>query len=181
MRRDAVSGSVAMGGTLGPRRRLGTGTGGRPAGPGRAAGLVATDSAEVIGASEPYGDLSGGSVSLGDLDGDGDLDVVVLGTSNVYGGPVPTLATIAGDGAGGFGPLTGARNEYLSAGSSVVPPAVGDVDGDGADEVLTSEGHAALGTSYLVVYSGLTGAGATSIEVGPTAAIAVGEAQVLVQ
>jgi hypothetical protein len=152
---------------------------GGAAGPGRAAGLVASDREVVIGPAEPSGvDLSGDTVVLGDLDGDDDLDLVVRGMSSfVYGGPVSTLATLAGDGSGGFADLVSGSilGDWPSPGSSVVGPAVGDVDGDGSDEVLMAVGHALVGTSHLSAVDGFSGSASGSVEVGFLSSFAVGD------
>ena len=73
--------------------------------------------------------VSGGSSTLGDVDGDGNLDLVITGFSD--NGRISTV--YLGDGSGGFSEadagLTG-----VSSGSSTV----GDVDGDGTlDLVIT--------------------------------------------
>lgn len=141
---------------------------GGAAGAGRAAGLTAADSATVDTT------VAGGSVELGDVDGDGDLDVVVMGESNDPFWPVPTLAEVKGNGAGGFAAAT-VVTEYASSGAAYTAPALGDVDGDGNDEILQVNGHAAVTNWTLVTWHREPGGTWSTTTVDMTASIATGD------
>ncbi|TVS08469.1 MAG: hypothetical protein EA423_01335 [Phycisphaerales bacterium] len=79
-------------------------------------------------------------LGVGDFDNDGNLDVVVTGGG---GGGV---AIFYGDGAGGFTP---AQNVAITGTNFALELAVGDIDGDGVDDIavgtLTTAGSGALG------------------------------------
>lgn len=65
------------------------------------------------------------TVALGDLDGDGDLDLVVGPNSGRF-------AVLINDGTGTFGPAV----TYSTAGSQARAVALGDLDGDGDLDVV---------------------------------------------
>ena len=68
------------------------------------------------------------SVALGDVNGDGDVD---LATADFFADAVRVLL---GDGSGGF---TAAPNSPFAVGQSPGPVALGDVNGDGAADLVT--------------------------------------------
>jgi hypothetical protein len=72
------------------------------------------------------------NVTLGDIDGDGDLDMLVSNGSN---GPY-TITVLQNDGAAGFTPL--ASNSTLSPSDFGRSMAIGDLDGDGDLDLAVS-------------------------------------------
>jgi hypothetical protein len=114
----------------------GTGT------PSRPVGLSPDDARSFpMGSAEPS--------DLGDVDGDGHLDLVVLSSSSV--------AWHAGDGSGGFGPQQLLFSDASRV--SLIEALAGDLDGDGEDEVVTSgydrDRSGRCGSSYEVSVFGL--------------------------
>jgi hypothetical protein len=92
--------------------------GGGFAGPPRAFTAFAT-----LAACHPHNH----GLAVGDLDGDGALDVVAADQEQA------AVAILLGDGGGGLGPATGSP---FALGGQTYPPALGDVDGDGALDVV---------------------------------------------
>lgn len=118
------------------------------------------------GATTMGGTMAASRVAVGDLDDDGDADVVL-------GGTAPQVQTLVNDGAGAFS--VGAT---LAAGSGGASPALADIDSDGVqDLVLDDTGSGGVG--QLVIWRGL-GGGAFEEDVHVTAGGLPGGGQVLV-
>jgi len=126
-----------------------------PSGP-----LASVAEALVVGAcgracdadGEPDGDLAGFSLAVGELDGDGVLDIVVGAPGDDAGGPGAGLVYLRHGGDGSLTRLVGAAPGD-AAGRAV---AVGDVDDDGLDDLLVGapgadvEGEDDAGVVYLL-------------------------------
>lgn len=91
-------------------------------------------------ATTRYGrtDLTARHMELADMNGDGNLDVVVAGSQlSAVTGYVATVALFAGDGAGHFAsPIV--VDASPGEGSGLCDATVGDFDGDGALDVLAA-------------------------------------------
>ena len=112
------------------------------------------------------GTAAASRVAVGDLDGDGDADLVLGSTQ-------PQVQTLLNDGAGGF-----SLGVTLAAGAGGASPAIADIDSDGiADLVLDDTGNG--GGGQLVIWRGL-GGGAYEEDVHVTAGGQPGGGQVLV-
>jgi hypothetical protein len=134
----------------------------------RPSGLVATDS-RLLDAT-----TVSGTVLTGDLDGDGDTDVAVRGLNSDPSWSTPQLVEVRGDGAGGFAaPVL--RAEWVSPGSIVSNVALADIDGNGDREVLVAEGHAIIGTAFLVAYGDDPVDDALNVEVSFVRDLAAGD------
>ena len=72
------------------------------------------------------------SVAVGDFNGDGKQDLVVA-NSSVAGGPPAAVTILLGSGAGTFGPP-----HSFSAGDGTLSVAVGDINGDGRQDVAAA-------------------------------------------
>ena len=86
------------------------------------------------GGSDPFNDLDTGrysAPSFGDLDGDGDIDLVV-GTGGLSGGVIKVFENTGTTTSPAFVELTGGSNPFdgVSLGGNTTPT-LGDVDGDG--------------------------------------------------
>ena len=81
-------------------------------------------------AASPFAGVKSGAAKLADIDGDGDLDVVLCGENN--SGQAIT-AVYANDGTGSFAERPNAGLQGFMQGSDL---AVGDVDGDGDADLL---------------------------------------------
>lgn len=105
--------------------------------------------------------VTGSSSSVGDLDGDGNVDLVLTGS-----GPAssPTTTVCLGDGAGGFA-KAGAGLGGVELGAS----ALGDVDGDGTPDLVVT-GSDATGDAAATVYLGDGTGGFTVADAGLTGA-----------
>jgi hypothetical protein len=91
----------------------------------------------------PATTLLGGSLALGDIDGDGDDDVVVGSREPSLGGPA-RLQAWHGDGAGTFTVAPGALPATPVAASRLV---LADLDGDGDLDLVALLGHHFVGPS----------------------------------
>ncbi|HZL99926.1 MAG TPA: VCBS repeat-containing protein [Planctomycetota bacterium] len=106
------------------------------------------------GATAIDGTVAASRVAVGDLDDDGDADLVL-------GSALPQVQTLVNDGAGAFD-----SGVTLPAGSGGASPAIADMDSDGiADLVLDDTGS---GVGQLVIWRGL-GGGAYEEDVHVTA------------
>ena len=103
------------------------------AGDGRGGFAPATGSPHAVTHDRPY------AIALGDLDRDGDLDVVATHDDT------DVVSVLLGDGAGG---LTAAPGSPLDLGLRIWRPALADLDGDGALDL------AGAGSGSLVVARG---------------------------
>lgn len=89
---------------------------------------------------EVPGDYQPAQLLTGDVDGDGDVDLVVFLSTVVGGSGTDAVGVALGDGTGSFGSLT-VRGASPGGNFIVEDPgriAVGDLDGDGIDEILLS-------------------------------------------
>jgi len=94
-------------------------------------------------APDVFPDMLGGAIGLdlGDLDGDGKLDIVCSGRLSKDGGFVRGVFPLFGDGTGRFRHLTGSGlpDTGLAATTGVV---IADIDGDGVPDIATGSGLA---------------------------------------
>ncbi len=114
------------------------------------------------------------SVAVGDINGDGKLDLVVAGATN---GDVTVLL---GNGSGGFVAETGSP---FAAGTTSVAVAIGDFNGDGRADIAVAN----LGSNNVTILLGVSGNGAaTQLKITQqpttgTAGVAIGNVVVQVQ
>jgi len=111
------------------------------------------------------------SIAVGDMNGDGKLDLVVAGATN---GDVTVLL---GNGSGGFAAETGSP---FQAGLTSVSVAIGDFNGDGRADVAVAN----LGSNNVTILLGNSGPTQLKITQQPTtgtAGVAIGNVVVQVQ
>ena len=101
------------------------------------------------------GTIAASRVAAGDLDDDGDADLVLGGTS-------PRIQTLVNDGAGSFAP-----GVTLVVGPSGASPAIADIDADGVQDLVLDDTGGVLG-GQLLIWRGL-GDGAYEEDVHVTA------------
>ncbi len=99
------------------------------------------DGSGGFGAPNDHPDMLASYAALGDVDGDGVLDVVSVRNST------GTVSLMLGDGTGGFGPVS-----YHASGGLTNSVALQDVDGDGFTDVL-SAGRILPYGSFQVLYN----------------------------
>ncbi|MEK6795130.1 MAG: VCBS repeat-containing protein [Spirochaetota bacterium] len=107
---------------------------------------------------------SSSAISLGDIDGDGDLDCIIMGATNIGGGS-ESSRIFRNNGAGGFSEIGAGSLFAMQNGNT----ALGDIDGDGDLDLIlsgTDGGGAAKVKMYRNNGSGVfteTGAGTVAI------------------
>ncbi|MEZ4851213.1 MAG: VCBS repeat-containing protein [Bacteroidia bacterium] len=82
--------------------------------------------------SPPFQEVFFSSIAFADVDGDGDLDVLITGRSSLFGGENQYSKLYTNDGVGNFTEMQG--TPFESVGYSSI--AFADVDGDGDQDVL---------------------------------------------
>lgn len=107
----------------------------------------------AVGANFPFPQ----SVELGDVNGDGALDIV---TANLFS---EDAAVLAGDGLGGFAPV---GESPFAVGGQPVSVALGDVNGDGALDIVTANGS---GSNDVTVLAGDGNGGFAAVADSPFA------------
>ena len=88
----------------------------------------------VPAAPEPGDELAPSDVVLGDVDGDGDLDVVAASQHSGYYNSRGLVSVLLGDGAGGL-----ALTAEIEHSSDLTGAALGDIDGDGDLDVVAMQ------------------------------------------
>jgi hypothetical protein len=78
------------------------------------------------------------SIDLGDIDGDGDLDLVSTGAYNTLGSLTSTIGVVSVRLNNGAGTFTAPANGTVQVDSAPTSVALGDVDGDGDLDLVTS-------------------------------------------
>ncbi|MCS3679280.1 surface protein [Salinibacter ruber] len=119
--------------------------------------------------------VSNGSTSIADVDGDGNLDLLITG-DNSDSSANPTTTLYLGDGTGGFMEAGAALTSVQNSSSSIA-----DVDGDGSQDLLIT-GEDSSGTPTATLYLGdgtggftEAGAGLTGVDEGSTSIADVNE------
>jgi hypothetical protein len=97
-------------------------------------------------APEPSDELTPSDVVLGDVDGDGDLDVVAVSQDSGYYNPRGLVSVLLGDGVGNL--TTAAEFEHPS---NLTGAALGDIDDDGDLDILAAQERGFYGGSNGVV------------------------------
>lgn len=119
-------------------------------------GSVDLAGADSIFEGEVAGDLAGAGVALGDINGDGYGDVV-MGSTGSSGYGAGATYVIYGPHAPGTIPLQEAHIKFLGEDSGMIAgqsvSAEGDVDGDGADDLLLGATGPANDGAWLVLSS----------------------------
>ena len=119
-----------------------------------------------FGAATPIaGTIATTRLAAGDLDADGDVDVLLGGTQ-------PQVQTLVNDGVAGFSP-----GVTLAAGAGGASPAIADIDSDGIEDLVLDDTGGGVG--QLVIWRGL-GGGAYEQDVHVTAGGQPGGGELLV-
>ena len=109
---------------------------------------------------EPFGiDVDQGrTIRLGDVDGDGDIDVVHRRNDGTNPSPNLTVEVRRNDGAGSFAPPVNLGSVGSSTNGNSFSLLVDDLDGDGTEDIVTSTGGTVRGlfaTELTSAFAGL--------------------------
>src|SRR5439155_6265819 len=105
--------------------------------PGNGDGSFSTDATVFVG-TRPYYPIGGPQIAVGDLDGNGRLDIAAANYDS------STISVVLSDGMGRFG-----ANSTFAAGAGPSSVAIGDLDGDGRPDLAVAD-YSMNGVSVLI-------------------------------